>query len=361
MATQDTVIIVGAGPAGLATAYYLQQKGVSFRILERGRVGYAWQHHYDSVRLHTLRAVSGLPGWPMPAHYPDFPTKDHVLAYFRSYADHFEFPVEENTPVNQAVWDGEQWTLYTPLRTYHVPWVILATGIWSTPFVPQFKGQEQFQGEILHANQYRNPKQFKGKRVLVVGAGNTGCEIAVELSELGLETGIVIRNGVAFVDYPTSAVKMNAAASIFRTLPDDMGNRLLNRPDFTDIGIPNHKKQAVEAYPVVGFELPEAVRAGKLPVFHDILELTENGVLFDDGVERPFDTIILATGYRPTVGFVDGVVTLDRYGQLTPETRQHFPQLETVGFHYPATAGWLQSVGRDARRAVDQLLSAQPK
>lgn len=329
-------------------------------MLERGRVGYAWQHHYDSVRLHTLREVSGLPGRPMPKHYPDFPTREQVLAYFQSYAAHFNFPIEENTPVNQAVWDGNQWTLFTPHRTYTTPWLITATGIWSTPFVPCFSGQEQFEGRILHANQYRNPKPFKGERVLVVGAGNTGCEIAVELCNFGLETGIVIRDGVAFVDYPTSAMGMNLTATFFRTVPDELGNQLLKRPDFTDIGIPNHQAPPVEAYPVVGFELPEAVQAGKLPVFRDVVRLTEDGVVFEDGIERPFDTIILATGYRPTVDFIKGNVAIDRKGQLTPETRQTFPQLEVVGFHYPATAGWLQSVGRDAQRAVKHVLNAQP-
>lgn len=351
------VVVVGAGPAGLATAYYLQQRKIPYTVLEKGGIGYAWQKHYDSLRLHTLKQLSALPGLPVPDSYPDFPTKDQFLTYLQDYARHFDLNIEVGVEVKQATCEKGVWHLQTNRGEWQAEKLVVATGIWSTPYWPIFGGEASFEGTILHAKDYRNPQPFVGQRVLVVGAGNTGTEIAVELSEHGVETGIVVRSGVNFVDYPRSPLLFAAATWFLRHAPKVVGNWLLRlvRPNFSNLGIPPHPDPPTEAFPVVGFELPEVVAAGAVTVYGEIDHLIAGGVCFKDGQEVTFDTIILATGYRPTMDFIDPAPELDGRGRIRRNGRHSYPNLYTVGFHYPATEGWLQAIGRVARCVANKI------
>lgn len=352
------VIVVGAGPAGLAMAFQLRRRGQAYRVLERQRIGYSWSQHYDSLRLHTLKAVSALPGLPMPAEFPRFPHKDQVAAYLREYAAHFDLRVSEGVAVERAWRENGRWRLQTNHGQEEAEALVLATGIWSKPFCPNLPGRELFQGRMLHVNDYQNPQPFRGQRVLVVGAGNSGTEVAAELAAAGIETGIVVRSGVNFVPYPASAAAMRAAAWLFRHLPPAVSNWMLRqtRPDFGHLGLPRHPEPPVEAYPVVGFELPQAVEAGLVTVYAEIAELLPAGARFVDGREAAFEAIVLATGYRPAVDFVQPAPALDRHGRLLyPEC---FPNLFPVGYHYPATEGWLQAIGRVSDRAAARVAAA---
>lgn len=351
-----STVVIGAGPAGLAAAYYLQQRQIPFAILEKASVAHAWQNHYDGLRLHTLKEVSALPGRPMPAHYPPFATRQQVVDYLQEYAAHFQFPIHPHTEVLGAQYDT-QWHIRTTQGEWTAADLIVATGIWSTPHQPHFAGEADFHGRILHANAYKNAAPFAGQRVLVVGAGNSGTELAVELAEAGAETAILVREGVSFVPYPTSAAAMRTAAWLFRYLPDAWGHWLLarSRPRFDHLGLPWPKRPLPQVYPVVGFELPQAVAAGRVRVYNAGIErFTAEGVRFADGQEAPFETVFMATGYRPTVDFVAPYLDLDARGWpiLDHWRSPRQPHLFCIGFTYPNTAGWLQNIGRVAREAV---------
>jgi hypothetical protein len=140
-----------------------------------------------------------------------------------------------------------------------------------------------------------------------------------------------------------------------RSAPAALSDFLLGlvRPDFSQIGLPAHPDPPTQAYPVVGFELPEAVRAGKVAVYGAVDHFTVEGVQFADGQQAAFDAVILATGYRPTIDFIRPRPQLDERGRVLD--RGEHPRLHTVGFYYPATAGWLQSIGRAARRVVEKV------
>lgn len=351
------IIIVGAGPAGLATAYYLQKYNLPYRIVEKHSIGYSWQNHYDTLQLHTLKGVSALPGLPMPDAYPPFPNKDEVVAYLRSYAAHFDLAIDEGVEVLTATREGDGWHLQTNRGRVMADMLVVATGIWSTPHRPEWPGQVHFAGEIIHANDYQNPDAFRGKRVLVVGAGNSGAEIAAELGAAGVVTGIAIRRGMTFVRYPRTAWMAAAAARFARYAPAWLTNLLLRRlrPTFEHLGIPVHPDPPTQAYPVVGLEFPEAVAAGQVTLYPDIEHLAAHCVHFTDGRAAPFDAIILATGYKPTIGFIRPVPELDAWGRLAESCRTSHPHLYCVGFYYPATEGWLQSVGRQSHRVVQQI------
>ncbi len=211
--------IVGAGPAGLAMAAELTHCGLPHRVIERGRMGEAWHHHYDRLRLHTLKQVSALPGLPMPPDYPDFPSRAQFLAYLQQYARHFALPIDEGIELRRADFKEGRWLLTTSSGVLDASAPVMATGTWSAPVRPRLPGEERFASRILHSRDYRNPQLFRGQRVLVVGAGNSGAEIAVDLAEHGVETGIVVRGGVAFVPRPRAAAAMRLAAWGLRTLP----------------------------------------------------------------------------------------------------------------------------------------------
>lgn len=353
------IIVVGAGPAGLATAYHLQRRGLPYRILEKNDVGHTWRNQYDRLHLHTFKQVSGLPGLPMPEHYPPFPSADEHHQYLRDYAAHFNFNIETNTEVQRAVYDDHLWHLSTNHGQVSGSALVVATGIWSTPHRPTFAGESAFHGQIVHAQQYKNPKPFEGQRVLVVGVGNSGTEIAVDLSEAGIETAIAVRSGVDFVKYPNTVTAVKVAAWLFRTLPESVSEALLRkvRADFSDLGLPPAPGRHLDAFPVVGYDLPETVKAGRVDLYPGLARFTETGVVFDDGRTADFDTVILATGYRPTVDFVADSLEFDADGWPILEhwhsTKNPF--LYCVGFTYPTTEGFLQAIGRMTREAVNDL------
>ncbi len=350
------VIVIGGGAAGLATAYHLQRRGLDFVVLEKDALGHVWGRHYASLRLNTLRAVSGLPGLPMPADYPDFPTGPQVSAYLRQYAARLCLPVLEGVTVQTAAYAGG-WRLATSHGEFQAETVIAATGLWSTPHWPDLPGLEAFQGVCLHSRDYHHPCDFHNQRVLVIGAGNSGAEIAAELGAAGVATTVAVREGVTFVPRPRSALKMRLAAWFFRHAPAALAERFLRRPDFAALGLPRQPGSPLAAYPVVGFRLPEAVRAGQVRVRGAVEALTPTGARFADGAEAEFDAVICATGYRPTLDCLGAAVALDARGWpiLDRGRSRQNPHLFCVGFDYPNTEGWLQAIGRSARLVVDQV------
>ncbi len=349
------IVIVGAGPAGLAVAQELQWRGLPYRVLERHAVGYSWLNHYERLQLHIPKQVSALPGRPMPAAYPRFPSGIQFRHYLARYAREGGLAVETGITVRHAGYDGARWRLATSLGEGTADILVVATGIWSTPHRAHFPGEGEFGGPILHASDYFNAAPFAGRRVLVVGAGNSGSEIAVDLSEHGVATAIAIRDGVAFVPRPTSPLAMRAAAWLLRTLPRAVAGRLLRRRDFSGIGLPLPPGSPLDHFPVVGYDLPEAVAAGRVRRYGGIARLAPGSVCFDDGREYACDAVILATGYRPTIDFVAHELRLDRDGRPLVDGEWRAvgnPHLFCVGFWYPTTEGWLQAIGRVARTAA---------
>lgn len=349
------ITIIGAGPAGLAMAAELTRRNLPHRIIERGRVGEAWHHHYDRLRLHTLKHVSGLPGLPMPSHYPDFPSRAQFLAYLQQYARHFDLHIEEGVELRRADIDGDRWRLDTSRGEADASVLVMATGIWSAPVRPRLPGEERFAGTILHSRDYRNAHPFRGQQVLVVGAGNSGAEIAVDLAGHGVETAIVVRSGVAFVPRPRSATGMHLAAWLLRTLPPWMAGRLLRRRNFQHLGLPLPPGSPLFHYPVVGYELPQAVAQQRVAVYPGVTQLEAGIVVFRDGRRAAFDTIILATGYRPALDPVAHLITRDARGRPVVDRywrARRNPALVCIGYTYPTTEGWLQALGRVVRAAT---------
>ncbi|MBV8259243.1 MAG: NAD(P)/FAD-dependent oxidoreductase, partial [Actinobacteria bacterium] len=170
------IAIVGGGSAGLATAALLQRAGRGPVVLEAGpEPGAAWRERYDRLHLHTPRLLSGLPGRRIPRRYGRWVARDDLVAYFREYAEAERLDVRTGVRVERL---DPSWTLATSAGPIEAEQVVVATGYNGVPWIPDWPGRDGFPGELVHSSRYRNPAPFRGRDVLVVGAGNSGAEIA---------------------------------------------------------------------------------------------------------------------------------------------------------------------------------------
>ena len=179
-------IVVGAGPAGLAMGACLQQAGVSFLILEQAdQVAVAWHRHYERLHLHTDKKHSALPFFPFPKEYPRYPSRVQMIDYLEAYARRFQLAPRLGQRVVSARRIHDAWRVETQDSHYQAENLVVATGYSREPLVATWPGQEAFKGRVLHSSEYRDGEAFRGQKVLVVGFGNSGGEIAIDLGRTG--------------------------------------------------------------------------------------------------------------------------------------------------------------------------------
>ena len=268
------VIIVGAGQAGLATAYYLRRQGIAPLLLDAHPTpGAAWHHVWPSMTLFSTAEFSNLPGMPMPA-YDGFPPASHVIDYLAAYEKRYDLQVERPVTVEKVTHDGAAFTLHAGERQWRARQVVAATGTWSAPFVPAYPGT--FDGEKWHSANYPGPERFVDKQVAVVGAANSAAQIAAELSE------------VADVTWYTRAEP--------RWMPDDVDGRVLFRRILRGEDDPGADSDLGD---IVVLPAVKAARdSGRLvatPQFTSLDEVTA-------------DHLIWCTGFRPALRPFRGVM-----------------------------------------------------
>jgi cation diffusion facilitator CzcD-associated flavoprotein CzcO len=213
-------IIVGAGPAGLACAMTMRAAGLDVAVFEKaGNVGSAWRRHYDRLHLHTDRKRSGLPGMAMPPTYPTYPSRLELVEYLESYAAHFDIRPVFNTAVSSVQRLGVQWRAHTAQDSVCAPIVVIATGLADAPYRPSWPGLASYPNPVIHSSEYRNPRAFAAKRVLVVGFGNSGGEIALDLAEAGVDVALAVRNPVQVLPRDLLGFPILAWAILYRPLP----------------------------------------------------------------------------------------------------------------------------------------------
>jgi putative flavoprotein involved in K+ transport len=194
------VIVIGAGPAGLAMGYRLQQAGLRFVILEAGDepVG-SWPHYYDSLSLNSSARYSSLPGLAFPGQPDRYPTRDEVVAYLRTYAAHFGLPVITGARVSKVERAGRYLCVTTSRQaTFMARSVVAATGSFGRPYVPDLPARSRYHGRVLHVAAYRGPEPFRDQRVVVVGGANAAVQIGIELAQVARVT-LATRNPIRFM------------------------------------------------------------------------------------------------------------------------------------------------------------------
>lgn len=322
-------LIIGAGPAGLAVAGRLRKAGQPFDIVEQsGQIASAWHKHYKRLHLHTVKANSHLPHLPFPKDYPQYVPRHLLVAYYEAYAKKFKIIPEFGQTLEALSPSGRKWVAtFRSGQRIEAHHVVIATGVNRQPYLPKLEGQQDFEGRLLHSRDYREPAPFAGQRVLVVGMGNTGAEIALDLSEQGIKPLLCVRSPVNivprdFLGRPTQQTAL-ALAKLPNWLGDWIGKRVqrlafgpleaygLKQPDLA----PAKQLRETGSTPVVDIGTVAAIKAGKIKVVPGISRLTPSGAMFEDGNAEGIDTIIFATGYRARLSeflpFTDGLLNAD--------------------------------------------------
>lgn len=377
------IAIIGAGAAGLSTAYHLKKLGLPFKIFEKDSAGSTWGKHYRGLKLHSLKQVSALPGLAMPADYPPFPSGPQMKAYLQSYAEHFDFPIEQCEITSLTFSESEKvWHLESTSGTHSVQLVVVTTGIWNSPKYPQDLKQhlDNFKGQQLQAKDYRSPTDVEGTSVLVVGAGNSGAEIASQLAEAGRDVSILVRDGLLVLPYPKSVLGSSFTAKLFKHLPQSISNSILKktRKGYPELALPlPSKKSALEAYPVITEDFIPLVKQNKIQIVKGIQTINAKDVTFDiDSYANSnplakkhnsttinpvqIDSIIFAIGYSGHFAAFenfDSYLESDTKGFPLLDNYQSTlnPQLFCVGYDYPATAAWLQAIKGSSKEAANQI------
>lgn len=361
------IIIVGGGAAGLSAAGALARRGHRPLVLERARVGQVWEERYDRLRLHTR--YSGLAHYPLPRGLPPYPSKDAYAAYLRDYARHFGLRVVAGCAVRgvRPAEGGETaWRVTSDCGAWRCRVVVLAMGQYGEPVVPPWPGRERFAGTLLHSSAYRNARSFAGRRVLVVGAGNSGAEIAADLADGGASwVGLSVRTPPQVVPRDPFGMPVQRTGILLSMFPPAIADRLaratgwLTLGDLTPYGLPPAAwgPYSARRVPLIDVGLVAALKRGAVQVRPAVADLSETGACYADGTVEPCDVIIAATGYRsPLPRVLDAPGALDEAGEprFASGGATGYPGLYFIGYTH-TLRGHLFEANRDSRRLAREI------
>jgi cation diffusion facilitator CzcD-associated flavoprotein CzcO len=365
-----SAVVIGAGPAGLATSRELSRRRIEHVVLERGGApGHTWANLYDSLVLHTGKHLSSLPGLAFSRTTRLFPSRSDFVHYLQEYVRQFALPVRTGAEVETLTRADGRWHVRTTAGAELISTaVVMATGIVSNPFTAPIPGSERFAGRLLHSVEYRRPDAHAGCRVLVVGAGNSAGEIAAELASSGAQVTIAVRSGARVVPRDLLGVPIQYLAVGISGLPRSVQRSIAGAvAQVSTLArgpavIPPPVKKKCSDVPLIGFHLVDAIRAGAIRLKGGVAGFTAAGARFDDGSEEPFDDVIMATGYRAAVGVLGSLIRTDRCGFAVRRGRvmsADQPNLYFVGHNYD-TRGALRNIAQDSR-LVAKLVKPAPR
>jgi indole-3-pyruvate monooxygenase len=368
----EDILVVGAGPAGLAVSACLRREGLAHVVLEReATVGPAWHRHYDRLHLHTTKTYSGLPMTPWPKAGPRYPSREQVVAYLNAYAAEHQIKPRLGVTVHSVQRTGEHFTVNTSAGEMRPRFVVMATGYNGQPKLPDVPGLKSFEGSAIHAGAYKNAAPYQGKRTLVVGCGNSGAEIALDLAEQGVDVAMVVRGPVHVVPRDLFGRPTQHTSVLLSRLPIWLRDAIAMATvgpvvgDLSRWGIvrpsmgPNRMIEQTGRIPILDLGTIAMVKQGKIRVLPGVQEILPRSVRFANGAEHPFDAIVFATGYTPGLGkVVQGFETIadargrpHRFGEETA-----IPGLYFVGFRNPPT-GALREIAIEAPRVAGEIRS----
>jgi putative flavoprotein involved in K+ transport len=370
MASSDLLteaLVVGAGPAGLAAGAMLRRHGVEPLLVDRrGKVGDSWRQHYDRLHLHTVRWLSNLPRLPIPRSEGKWVSRDGVARYLETYARHHRLNVVLGTEVTRLDRRGPAWFAETSDGSIRADTVVVATGYNRFPFLPEWPGRESFTDELIHSSSYRNPQPYRGKDVLVVGTGNSGAEIAVDLVEGGAGRVVlsvrtppnILRRDLG--GFPTQVLGVG-----MRRLPPRVVDALaattrrLTIGDLRPYGLPPPPRGTYtrvredDRIPILDVGLIDMLKGRRVRVVGSVESFDGPEVVLADGERLRPDAVIAATGFRRCLDELVGHLgILGRHGRPVvhgPSTHPEAPGLYFIGYTNPLS-GNLRELGIDARR-----------
>jgi cation diffusion facilitator CzcD-associated flavoprotein CzcO len=341
------VAVLGAGQAGLSSAYFLRKFGLDFVMFDRGaQPGGAWRHRWPSLRLGKTNHVHDLPGLPMPRVDQTTPASDVVTDYFAAYEHEFGLPVHRPVVVSSVRDDGQRLRVETTAGTWSARAVINATGTWDRPFWPAYPGRETFLGRQLHTADYASAEAFRGKHVVVVGGGLSAVQLLMEIAEVTTTTWVTRRPPVWREGEFTPEIGRAAVALVEEAVR-------AGRPPSSVVSVTGL---------LVTPAIREAQARGVLtrqPMFHRI---TPTGVAWNDGGYQEADVILWCTGFRPVIDHLAPLrLRESRGGILMDGTRAvRDPRVHLVGYGPSASTIGATRAGRAAAVEIRDLLAADP-
>jgi putative flavoprotein involved in K+ transport len=374
------VYVIGGGPGGLGAAYALRAQGIRAVVLEKSdRVGASWRRHYDRLHLHTTRRLSGLPGLTIPRRFGRWVSRDDVVRYLEKYAEVHELEIVTGVEVSRVERsaDGTGWLLHaTGGRELTGRAVVIATGTNHTPRIPDWPGRDTYTGDLLHAADYRNAQPYAGRDVLVVGIGNTGAEIAVDLVEGGASrVRLSVRTAPHILRRSTAGWAAQYTGVLVRRLPVGLVDRLagpvskVSVPDLAAQGLPRpdtglYSRVKEGSIPVQDVGLIDAVRKGRVEIVPAVESFEDGKVVLGGGDRIGPDVVIAATGYvRSLEQLVGHLGVLDARGKPVvngARTPKDAPGLYFTGFTNPIS-GMLRELAIDAEKIAKTVAKAVRK
>lgn len=358
-------MIVGAGPAGLATAACLNRVGITPVVLERGpRPGERWHHHYRNLHLHTVRSLSGLPGMPIPASAGRWVSRADFAAYLARYADACHCEVRTGVEVGEIRRASGGYVVETGTEPIPARTVVIATGYTRVPVIPVWGGGDQHSPPVVHSAAYADAEPYRGRRVLVVGAGNSGADIALDLARGGAAAvWLAVRDPFTVVPRQAYGLPAQVAGILLHRLPTAASDavataeRALTIGSLAAQGLPDRRNPVFSrhrrrsALPLLDHGLTAALRAGRVRAVAAVQGMDGDQVRLADGTALRPDAVIAATGYRPGLERLVGSLGVLNHRGLP----QHdLPDLHFVGFRNPLT-GALREIGREARTVAGRV------
>lgn len=351
----------------------MSRLGIEYTIIEKSdRVGNAWHNHYDRLHLHTVKQWSHLPHMPFPEEYPTYVSRDQLIDYFENYKREFDIKPYFDQGVEHISRGENGWEVKLDNgNLLDAKKVIVATGVNRIPNVPNWPGEDQFAGTILHSRVYKNAKPFKGKKVLVIGMGNTGAELALDLSEHGIETYLSVRSPISIVPRDLNGRPVQVTAKQLQKLPFGIGDwlgtqiRKVYIGDIRKYGLVPSKMHPVQQLretgktPVVDIGTIKAVKEGKIKIVNEVNSFQTQGVTFVSGESMDVDAVLLCTGYRSGIGSLieDGHKVLDKYGCPSSVVgKGEFEGMYFVGFDNYKVGGILGTILTDSETIAEDIV-----
>lgn len=297
---QQTVLIIGGGQSGLAAARAARDHHLRPIVLEAGeRAVGSWPHYYNSLALFSPAQFSGFPGFTFPGDGDRYPTRDEVVTYLENYAESLDVEIRTNTRVRAVESDGDGFAVHTTGGdTLAAPALVAASGSFANPHLPTLPGSETFAGTIAHVADYRDPSQYQGKRVIVVGGGNSAVQVAVELARTAAVT-LASRQPLQFWEQRINGLDLHHALveTGFDLLPPYWLAQLVTATLVIDTG---------------GYQ--QAFATGLLDRRPMFTRFTDDGIEWPDGSREQVDAVLFATGYRPALEYLRPLGALDQTG-----------------------------------------------
>lgn len=349
---RHAVVVIGGGQAGLSVGYHLQRRGIDFVILEGAkRIGDVWRNRWDSLQLFTPAKFDGLDGYPFPAQRDAFPTKDQMGDYLETYAAHFNLPMRLDARVERLSWEDGLYRVETTDTVYEAKQVVVAAASYQKPRIPGFAKDLDETVFQMHSREYRNPAQVPDGPVLLVGAGNSGAEIAMDL--VGTHDVILAGRPVGHVPFDISGFM--GRKLLVRLVVRGMFHHVLTMR--TPMGRKFRRKMHGHGMPLIRTR-PGQLEAAGVRRVGKITGVRNGKAISEEGTDVAFRSVIWCTGYHSGFDWID-LPVLDgeglprhRFGKSTDIDGLYFAGLH---FQYAVSSTMVAGVGRDARRVANWI------